>query len=155
MTISKFFEKNRKERIDEVVKFANLSSEERQILENAGGIGFDQADKMVENAIGTFSLPLGIATNFLINDKEYLVPMVIEEPSVIAAASKAAKIAKLHGGFTMQNKESFSIGQIQIVNVNAKEAGPKVLQNSNQILELANSKSQTLDRKSTRLNSSH
>ncbi|HIH07197.1 MAG TPA: 3-hydroxy-3-methylglutaryl-CoA reductase, partial [Candidatus Nitrosotenuis sp.] len=94
MTISKFFEKNRKERIDEVVKFANLSSEERQILENEGGIGFDQADKMVENAIGTFSLPLGIATNFLINDKEYLVPMVIEEPSVIAAASKAAKIAK-------------------------------------------------------------
>ena len=146
MTISKFFEKNRKERIDEVVKFANLSSEERQILENAGGIGFDQADKMVENAIGTFSLPLGIATNFLINDKEYLVPMVIEEPSVIAAASKAAKIAKLHGGFTMQNKESFSIGQIQIVNVNAKEAGPKVLQNSNQILELANSKSQTLSK---------
>ena len=82
MTISKFFEKNRKERIDEVVKFANLSSEERQILENVGGIGFDQADKMVENAIGTFSLPLGIATNFLINGKEYLVPMVIEEPSV-------------------------------------------------------------------------
>ena len=70
MTISKFFEKNRKERIDEVVKFANLSSEERQILENVGGIGFDQPDKMVENAIGTFSLPLGIATNFLINDKE-------------------------------------------------------------------------------------
>ena len=140
MTISKFFEKNRKERIDEVVKFANLSSEERQILENAGGIGFDQADKMVENAIGTFSLPLGIATNFLINGKEYLVPMVIEEPSVIAAASKAAKIAKLHGGFKMQNSESFSIGQIQIVNVNAKEAGPKLLQNSNQILELANSK---------------
>ena len=83
MTISKFFEKNRKERIDEVVKFANLSSEERQILENVGGIGFDQADKMVENAIGTFSLPLGIATNFLINGKEYLVSMVIEEPSVI------------------------------------------------------------------------
>ena len=144
MTSSHFFEKDRKEKLDEIVKFANLTSDERKILENGGGIGFEQADKMVENAIGTFSFPLGIATNFVINKKEYLIPMVIEEPSVIAAASKAAKIAKIHGGFTMQNNESFSIGQIQVVNVDVKEAIPKVLQHSKEILELVNSKSTTL-----------
>lgn len=143
---SKFFEKSRKERIDEVSKFANLTPDERKILEGAGGIGFDQADKMVENAIGTFSFPLGIATNFVINNKEYLVPMVIEEPSVIAAASKAAKIAKIHGGFRMQNEESYSIGQIQIVNVNIKEAIPKVLSHTKEILDLANTKSNTLSK---------
>jgi hydroxymethylglutaryl-CoA reductase len=142
----RFFEKNRQERIDEISKFANLSPEERQILEGSGGIGFDQADKMVENAIGTFSFPLGIATNFVINGKEYLIPMVIEEPSVIAAASKAAKIAKIHGGFEMQNDESYSIGQIQVVNVDVKYAIPKVLEHSAEILELANTKSSTLSK---------
>ncbi len=146
MDSSRFFEKNRKERLDIVSKFANLTQEERQILETAGGIGFDQADKMVENAIGTFSFPLGIATNFVINKKEYLIPMVIEEPSVIAAASKAAKIAKIHGGFTMKNDESYSIGQIQVVNVDVKEATSKILQHSGEILELANSKSTTLSK---------
>lgn len=142
----RFFEKSRQERIDEISKFANLSPEERQILEGSGGIGFDQADKMVENAIGTFSFPLGIATNFVINGKEYLIPMVIEEPSVIAAASKAAKIAKIHGGFRMQNDESYSIGQIQVVNMDAKAATPKVLEHSAEILELANTKSSTLSK---------
>ena len=146
MTFSKFFEKNRKERLDEVSKFAKLTSEERRIIEESGGIGFEQADKMVENAIGTFSFPLGVATNFVVNGKEYLVPMVIEEPSVIAAASKAAKIAKIHGGFKMQNNESYSIGQIQVVNVNVGEAIQKVQQNSKQILDLANSKSATLSK---------
>lgn len=142
----RFFEKSRQERIDEISKFANLSPEERQILEGSGGIGFDQADKMVENAIGTFSFPLGIAKNFVINGKEYLIPMVIEEPSVIAAASKAAKIAKIHGGFRMQNDESYSIGQIQVVNVDAKAATPKVLEHSAEILDLANTKSSTLSK---------
>ena len=143
---TKFFEKNRKERLDEIVKFAKLTSEERQILEENGGIGFDQADKMVENAIGTFSFPLGIATNFFVNDKEYLVPMVIEEPSVIAAASKAAKIAKINGGFRMKNEESYSIGQIQLVNIRDKDAMQNVLSHSKEILDLANTKSSTLSK---------
>jgi len=143
---SRFFEKNRKERLDIVAKFANLTQEERTILERSGGIEFEQADKMVENAIGTFSFPLGIATNFLINKKEYLIPMVIEEPSVIAAASKAAKIAKIHGGFTMRNDESYSIGQIQVVNVDIKKASSEVLRHSDEILNLANSKSTTLSK---------
>jgi hydroxymethylglutaryl-CoA reductase len=143
-SISRFFEKTRKERLDIIASLANLTKEERQILESSSGIGFEQADKMVENAIGTFSFPLGIATNFLINKKEYLIPMVIEEPSVIAAASKAAKIARIHGGFTMQNAESYSIGQIQVVGVDPKSAAQKVLASSKEVLDLANTKSKTL-----------
>ncbi|HXG73927.1 MAG TPA: hydroxymethylglutaryl-CoA reductase, degradative [Candidatus Nitrosotenuis sp.] len=144
--ISGFFEKNRKERLDIVAEFAGLTQEERKIIESGGGIGFEEADKMVENAVGTFSFPLGIATNFVINKKQYLVPMVTEEPSVIAAASKAAKIARAHGGFTMQNDESYSIGQIQVVGVDVKSAIPQILKSSKEILELANSKSSTLSK---------
>jgi hydroxymethylglutaryl-CoA reductase len=144
--VSRFFEKDRKERIDIVAKFANLTEQEIQTIGGYGGISFEQADKMVENAIGTFSFPLGIATNFTINKKEYLIPMVIEEPSVIAAASKAAKIAKICGGFVMQNDESYSIGQIQVVNVDVESAAQKILKSSREILDLANSKSNTLSK---------
>ncbi|MEM3065483.1 MAG: hydroxymethylglutaryl-CoA reductase, degradative [Candidatus Nitrosotenuis sp.] len=144
--ISGFFEKNRKERLDIVAEFAGLTQEERKIIESGGGIGFEEADKMVENAVGTFSFPLGIATNFVINKKQYLVPMVTEEPSVIAAASKAAKIARAHGGFTMQNDESYSIGQIQVMDVDVKSAIQQILKSSKEILELANSKSSTLSK---------
>lgn len=142
----RFFEKSRDERLDIVERFAGLTKEERKTLESAGGIGFEQADKMIENAIGVFSFPLGIATNFVINNKEYLVPMVIEEPSVVAAASKAAKIAKIRGGFTMQNDESYSIGQIQVVNVDVESARKKILARSSEILKIANSKSNTLSK---------
>lgn len=144
-SISKFFEKTRKERLDIIKKFSGLTDDDIKTIENSGGgISFDQADKMVENAIGTFSLPLGIATNFTINKKDYLIPMVIEEPSVIAAASKAAKIARLHGGFTATADEPISIGQIQIVNVDVKSATKKIMESSDKILEIANSKSKTL-----------
>ncbi len=144
-SISKFFEKSQKDRLDIVKNFANLSDEELKILENSGGITFDNADKMVENAIGTFSLPLGIATNFKINDKDYLVPMVIEEPSVIAAASKAAKIARIKGGFKADADESYSIGQIQVLNADSSVI-PKIEESSKEILEIANSKSNTLSK---------
>jgi len=144
-SISKFFEKSRKDRLDIVKDFADLSQEELKILENSnGGISFDSADKMVENVIGTFSLPLGIATNFKINEKDYLIPMVIEEPSVIAAASKAAKIARIKGGFKVNADESYSIGQIQVLNVDLKSAVSKINESSKEILEIANSKSSTL-----------
>jgi len=143
-SISKFFEKSRKERLDIVAHFANLSSDELNILQNEnGGISYDNADKMVENAIGTFSLPLGIATNFKINGKDYIVPMVIEEPSVIAAASKGAKIARIKGGFEVTADESFSIGQIQVLDVDTS-AIQKINDSSDEIIQLANSKSNSL-----------
>ena len=119
-SISKFFEKSRKERLDIVANFANLTNDELETIQNEnGGISYDKADKMVENAIGTFSLPLGIATNFKINGKDYVIPMVIEEPSVIAAASKGAKVARIMGGFEVTADESYSIGQIQLLGVDS------------------------------------
>jgi hydroxymethylglutaryl-CoA reductase len=146
-SISKFFEKTRKERLDIVSDFANLSAEELKILDsNDGGISFEKADKMVENAIGTFSLPLGVATNFKINGKDYLVPMVIEEPSVIAAASKGAKIARIRGGFEVAADQSYSIGQIQLLDVDINSAVKKIQEAKKEILELANSKSNTLSK---------
>ncbi|MEK6981211.1 MAG: hydroxymethylglutaryl-CoA reductase, degradative [Thermoproteota archaeon] len=146
-SISKFFEKTRKERLDIVGSFANLSAEELEILQsNDGGISFEKADNMVENAIGTFSLPLGVATSFKINGKDYLVPMVIEEPSVIAAASKGAKIARIRGGFEATADESYSIGQIQVLDADINLAVKKILESSKEIINLANSKSNTLSK---------
>ena len=146
-SISKFFEKTLKERLDIVADFSDLSQDELKIIGDAtGGISYDKADNMIENAIGIFSLPLGIATNFRINDKDYLIPMVIEESSVIAAASKAAKIARIHDGFKAEAEQSYSIGQIQVVNIDVQSAIPKVIGASNEILNLANSKSNTLSK---------
>ena len=145
-SISKFYEKSKKERIKAVAAFCGLLKKEVEVIQNNGGISFDEADKMVENAIGTISFPLGIATSFRINRKDYLVPMVIEEPSVIAAASKAAKITRKHGGFTMRADESYSIGQIQVVDVNVKSAISNITKSSKEILKLANSKSKTLSK---------
>ena len=146
-SISKFFEKSRKDRLEIIGNFANLSENEVNTLENMnGGISFDKADKMIENAIGTFSLPLGIATNFKINNKDYVVPMVIEEPSVIAAASKGAKIARIKGGFEVTADESYSIGQIQILNTDTNTAIKKINEQTDEILKLANSKSNTLSK---------
>ena len=144
-SIPKFFEKSHEEKLNIISNFSDLTDDEINHLKNAtGGIDFEHANKMIENAIGTFSLPLGIATNFKINDNDYLVPMVIEEPSVIAAASKAAKIAKIHGGFTAKVDGNISIGQIQVLDVNIPESISTINSNSNQIIELANSASKTL-----------
>jgi len=144
-SISKFFEKSRKERLDSVSSFSNLTDEDLDTLQNQnGGITYEKADKMVENAIGTFSLPLGVATNFKINGKDYLIPMVIEEPSVIAAASKGAKVARIKGGFTVFADESYSIGQIQILDVHIDLAIQKIISATDEILTIANSKSNSL-----------
>jgi len=144
-SIPKFFEKSHEEKLNIISNFSDLNDDEINHLKNAtGGINFEHANKMIENAIGTFSLPLGIATNFKINNKDYLVPMVIEEPSVIAAASKAAKIARVHGGFTAKVNGNISIGQIQVLDVNIQKSILAINSNSNEIIQLANSASKTL-----------
>ena len=146
-SISKFFEKTIKERLGVVADFSDLSQDELKIIEDAtGGISFEKADNMIENAIGTFSLPLGIATNFRINGNDYLIPMVIEEPSVIAASSKAAKTARIHDGFKVEADESYSIGQIQVVDTDVQAAIPKIIGASHDILNLANEQSNTLSK---------
>jgi hydroxymethylglutaryl-CoA reductase len=97
---------------------------------NHGGIDLATADRMIENVVGVYSLPIGIATNFLINGREVLVPMVIEEPSVVAGASFAARLARDAGGFTAEADAPEMIGQIQILDVPDAAAAERAIQNS-------------------------
>jgi hydroxymethylglutaryl-CoA reductase len=97
-----------------VMEWATLNDEAQQTLQT-GGLSLKLADSLVENAIGVYSLPMGIATNFCINGKDYLIPMVIEEPSVVAACSFAAKLARAGGGFTTWADEPVMIAQIQVL----------------------------------------
>jgi hydroxymethylglutaryl-CoA reductase len=144
---AKFYEMNLQQRLNYVRRFAKLSNEDVKVLKNAGGLSFGIANSMVENAIGAIAFPLGIATNFLINGKEYLIPMAIEEPSVIAAASGAAKIARARGGFTANADPSLMTGQIQVINLqDPKSAGERVSAAKSEILRVANEKSRTLSK---------
>jgi len=100
----------------------------------------DQADRLIENVISVFGLPMGLGLNFQVNDRDYLVPMVVEEPSIIAAVSSAAKLVRSTGGFTSTAERPLLIGQIQVVNVpHAAHARQALLQHSEEILNLANS----------------
>jgi len=140
----KFRDMNQDERLDYLKMKTNLNEKEIDFFRNSALFKFDTINGMVENAIGIFPLPIGIATNFVINGKEYLIPMAIEEPSVIAAASNAAKIAGRGGGFVAHADDSIMIGQIQLIPVSKSEIDDviKVLQdNKNKITSLANTKS--------------
>ncbi len=122
-----------------VQEFAGLSDEEVGLLRKTGAIDLEQADRMIENVIGTTVFPIGVATNFLINGREYLIPMATEEPSVVAAASNAAKMARPKGGFRTESTPPVMIGQIQLVNVkNPTEAIKKILDEKKRILAKAN-----------------
>jgi hydroxymethylglutaryl-CoA reductase len=105
-----------RKRLDELAESAGLSSAELAAFQTSG-LSADQADHMVENAIGTFGLPLGIGLNFVVNGREVLVPMAIEEPSVVAGASFMAKLARAGGGFTVITSAPEMIGQIQVLEV--------------------------------------
>jgi hydroxymethylglutaryl-CoA reductase len=115
------------ERLDLIKKKANLTDEEARTLADTGGLPKEVADRMIENVVGGITIPLGIATNFRINGKDYVVPMAIEEPSVVAAASNAAKMARAKGGFTVTNTGPVMIGQIQVVAVPDPEGARKGL----------------------------
>ncbi len=129
-----------KERLTKVVELAGLSEEDVKTLTKEGPLPLDIADKMIENVIGTMPLPLGIATNFLINGKDYLVPMAIEEPSVVAAASNAAKMCRAGGGIRSLATEPLMISQIQLVNVPSPHTAKYViLERKKEIIDLANS----------------
>ncbi|MGD0750751.1 MAG: hydroxymethylglutaryl-CoA reductase, degradative [Anaerolineales bacterium] len=105
------------ERLDKLATAAGLSSQELAALRSADGMLDEQADHMVENAVGTFGLPLGIGLNFIVNGREVLVPMAIEEPSVVAGASFMAKLARAGGGFTASMSAPEMIGQMQVLDV--------------------------------------
>ena len=138
-SISGFYKLNPKERLAVVKEFAGLSDEECAVLRNTGALPLDAADRMIENVVGAFSLPLGIGVNFLINDRDYLIPMAIEEPSVVAAASYAAKMVRDGGGFHTSSTPPVMIGQIQVVDVrDAETAKQCVLAAKASILQKAN-----------------
>lgn len=105
------------ERLDVLAAEADLTDEERRLLRSAGGLDLETADHMVENVIGLYGLPLGIAANFLINGRDVLVPMVIEEPSVIAGASFAARLVRAGGGFRTSSTEPHMIAQLQLLDL--------------------------------------
>lgn len=115
--ISGFYKLSQEERIKIVKEFAGLSDDEVNLVQSMGGLKLELANRMVENVIGVMPVPLGIAVNFLINGKDYLIPMAIEEPSVIAAASNAAKMARVKGGFFANCTNPIMIGQIQAIDV--------------------------------------
>ena len=135
--LSGFHKKESCERVEEIAELVGLSDEEVSSLVESG-LSLESADRMIENVVGKFELPVGIATNFLVNGQDYLVPMVIEESSVVAAASKAAKLARGTGGFFSSTTEPVMISQIQVTGVaDPWNAKMKVIEKKDEIKELA------------------
>lgn len=110
-----FYNMSIEERRTLLAKMNSLSEEEKEVLFSEEVLPVEIADKMIENVVGTHPLPLGLGLNFLINGKEYTVPMAVEEPSIVASASYIAKIVREAGGFTTEATERVMIGQIQVV----------------------------------------
>lgn len=136
---SGFFKLSTDERMKEVAEFCGLTEEEQAILRDANCLSMDKADHMIENVIGRFAYPLGIAVNFIINGKDYLIPMATEEPSVVAACSNAAKMAQVSGGFTTSYTGNIMISQIQLLDVPTPAyAREKILQNKDKIAKICN-----------------
>jgi hydroxymethylglutaryl-CoA reductase len=132
---AKFYDLPPAQRMEWVGKQAKLSDADLQALSGAAGLTLEQADHMIENVIGVYGLPLGIARYFIVNGREVLVPMVIEEPSVVASASFMAKLARSGGGFIAQADPPEMIGQIQILDVaDAPTARLRLLEKRDELL---------------------
>ncbi len=136
--ISGFYKLPVAERVAKIRELVDLTDEEVEAISNTGVLGEDLTDRMIENVVGTMAIPLGIAMNFRINDKDYLVPMAIEEPSVVAAASNLAKVARKMGGFHTSHSGSLMIGQIQLTGVTDPwGTRSKILQHKEEIMAKA------------------
>ncbi|MGB9636124.1 MAG: hydroxymethylglutaryl-CoA reductase, degradative [Thermoplasmata archaeon] len=143
--ISGFYKMDVKQRLAFVKEFANLDANELELISSTAKIDIKMLDKMIENVVGCMILPLGIAVNFRINEKDYLVPMAIEETSVVAAASHGAKLARAGGGFTATTTEPVMIGQVQIVKVpDPHGAKMRIIEHKDEILAMANEKDPVL-----------
>ncbi len=127
------------ERLKIVREFAELSEDEMAVLGKRGHLDIQTADRMIENVIGTFELPLGIAANMIINGKDYLIPMVVEESSVVAGVTNAARMARSGGGFFTSSTGPVMIAQIQAVNVtDPYGARLRLYEKKDEILGIAN-----------------
>ena len=142
---SGFYKLSPEQRLLEVAEFAGLTPEEQTVLSDPGSLALSQADHMVENVIGRFSMPLGVGLNFLVNGRDYVVPMVVEEPSVIAAASNAAKMVRETGGFLASDTGSIMIAQVQLVDIpDPNFAKMKIYEQREMIIRLCNEKDPVL-----------
>ena len=134
----KFYQKSIKERLEALKLQAGLSDDEIKAYSPEGGLDPETANAMVENVVGLYSLPLGIAQNFIVNGREVLVPMAIEEPSVVAAVSFMAKIAAQSGGFQAGMSAQEMIGQLQILDLpNPEKAAADILAHKAELLQAA------------------
>jgi hydroxymethylglutaryl-CoA reductase len=137
--ISGFYKLSLKDRQNLIAKLLDLSEEDIKLLQSLGYLSPTQIDTLIENVVGSHQLPFGIALNFNVNEKDYIIPMVIEEPSVVAGASNAARIARKHGGFHSDKIQSIMISQIQITKLeDINLARENLLKNKSKILKLAN-----------------
>ncbi len=137
--IKGFYKKNWQERLAFVKTFANLSDEDVELLKLVRTVDGYAHDPTIENVVSGIVIPLGIATNFIINGKDYLIPMATEEPSVVAGACHAAKLARPNGGFITHIEASMMIGQLLVVNVvDPAQAQKKIAENEASLLAHAN-----------------
>jgi hydroxymethylglutaryl-CoA reductase len=139
--ISKFYKRSVEERLKVLNEKGLLNTADYiTLLEQQQILDITEADKMIENVIGVFGLPLALGLNFVINNKPFIVPMVVEEPSILAAVSSAAKVVRRAGGFTAESDDPILIGQIQLVDVHhPMKVQQQILREKEEILNLANS----------------
>ncbi|MHA2380019.1 MAG: hydroxymethylglutaryl-CoA reductase, degradative [Candidatus Thorarchaeota archaeon] len=134
-----FYKLTREERMKKIREVTGIPEVELKPLFDPGSVDMEILDHMIENVVGSMTLPLGIATNFRIDEKDYLIPMALEEPSVVAAASNAARMAREHGGFEADDTGPVMIGQIQAVEVPEPfKAKERILETRDELIELAN-----------------
>ncbi len=137
--IPDFFKLSVAERTRTLKALGHLDDEDAAILSDAG-LHLGRADGMIENVIGVFGLPLGLGLNFLINGTDYVVPLVVEEPSIVAGLSSAARMARLSGGFTARASDPLLIGQVQVVEMSdIEQAQLKLNERKDEVIALANS----------------
>lgn len=135
----KFYKKTVEERHAILAEYADLNEEEQAFLASTGALSFDKANHMIENTIGIYSLPLGLGMNMLLNDKRYIVPMAMEEPSVVAAQSAGAKLIAQNGGITGSATKRKMIGQIELISVSDIQAAKEnIIANEEQLIAIAN-----------------
>ena len=133
-------------RLDHIGQLLGLNPADVNLLANAGALPLDIANGMIENVIGTFELPYAVASNFQVNGRDVLVPLVVEEPSIVAAASYMAKLARANGGFITSSSAPLMRAQVQIVGVHDPlNARLSLLRRKDEIIELANRKDQLLN----------
>lgn len=143
-----FYKKSLQERLDLLDEWVTeTSTTTRYLLTTEAGLPLDRAENMIENVIGRYSLPLGLATNFQINQRDYLIPMVVEEPSVVAACSFAAKLVRAGGGFLTISDDPVMIGQIQLLDLDDLTlAEAQILQHKDELLSELNNPDSTIIR---------